>query len=151
MHESQGIMIFKFVLAITCIYAIFPVHELGHLITATYYDVNITHVQIFPTWANISPQITVNEFSFPSALSLLVYYLSGVALPVLLAGIYAAIKRPTRRPSIVYVWFTLAPVSALTDFSNLFRVFGLSEYTKWIHFILGMYLMFRIEHYSEIQ
>ena len=118
----------------------FPVHEYGHWMVANSYDIEIKDISYFPF-----PQITVDEFEFEYPYQFVVYYLAGMSLPMLFAVPYALIVRPTKKLSVVYLWFTLAPVSALTDFSNLFRVFSISDYTKWIHFILGMYLMYRIE------
>ncbi len=126
------------------VYLLFPVHELGHYWVARKYDVPIQDV----SWAPV-PRITVNEFDFKYPQQLAEYYLEGMFLPLTLAYLYRVIWH-SKKYSVSYIWITLAPVSALTDFENLFRAFGGLDYLKWVHLGLGMFLMYRIERITEI-
>jgi hypothetical protein len=136
---------FRDILELTLgIYLLFPVHELGHYLVATYANAEVTEVHIFPTLTHPTPYIVVNEFTFDHLWQIPLFYLAGILITFILALLYTIFMKPQIDFNVPHLWLSLAPVVGITDLDNIFRLFGIIKYSKWMHLILGMWLMFFI-------
>ena len=112
------------IIIITILY--YPIHEFGHWLTASIDNAEILGFHPFPNWENglLNAYIVVNEWTFSSIHSLVLFYLAGFSLtffPFSLLFIYLY-KKESKWKILPFTWIILSPLASKNDFYHIGRV-----------------------------
>ncbi len=120
-----------------------PMHEFGHYIVAKTDGAKIHKINYlfgFNGTHFINPSITVNEFTFSSPITLILYCFAGLLITFVPGLIISGILylRKSAIWKYPYMWAISAPLVALSDIDRVFTLLGLIGLSKWVYVGLGV-------------